>query len=143
MAGGMGGIATGLAIIIAGWGSIHGLKHLRRQQAEPLDAALWLSIIGALVLAQVDGVFVMPYTETWLAILIGLAMARWANLEVAPMAQVYSLRLLAIPVVFILGNILINEVPTLSQDSEAHMIKHHTGYTPRFWLQGWIPMDGG
>src|SRR5690606_36380613 len=90
-------IATGLAIIIAGWGSIHGLKYLRRQQAEPIDAALWLSIIGALVLAQVDGVFVMPYTETWLAILIGLAMARWAKLRVVPMAQVYSLRLLAIP----------------------------------------------
>src|SRR5690554_8054549 len=133
MAGGMGGIATGLAIIIAGWGSIHGLKHLRRQQAEPLDAALWLSIIGALVLAQVDGVFVMPYTETWLAILIGLALARWSGPGPAPKVQRWFFRALAVPVVLILGSVLINEVPTLPQDSEAHMAKHHTGWTPRFW----------
>lgn len=46
------------------------------------------------------------------------------------------------PVVLILGSVLINEVPTLRQHSEAHMAKHHAGWTPCFWMQGWIPMDG-
>lgn len=145
--------ATLAACILACLGMWHGLRILSSPKAEPIDAALWLSIAGALAVAQVDGVFVMPYTETWLAILIGLALARWS----APTTQVaapqqgrsflqlipsLSYKLLALTVILILGNILINEVPTLPQDSEAHMEKHGTGYVPRFWLQGWIPMDG-
>ncbi len=95
-----------------------------------------------MVLAQVDGVFVMPYSETWLAILIGLALARWSVPGQTRSLQRWFFRALAVPVVLIVGNILINEVPTLAQDSEAYMTKHHTGWTPRFWGQGWIPMDG-
>lgn len=56
--------------------------------------------------------------------------------------QRWFFRILAVPVVLVIGNILINEVPTLAQDSEAHMTRHHTGWTPRLWGQGWIPMDG-
>lgn len=135
--------ATLAAIFIAVLGMFHGLRFVRSEKGQPLDAALWMSILGALALAQVDGVFVMPYTETWLAILIGLAMARWSRPSTAESRwQTYSLRILAIPVILILGNVLINEVPTLAQDSQAHMEKHGTGYTPRFWMQGWIPMDG-
>ncbi len=135
--------ATLAAVFIAVWGMFHGLRFIRSDKGQPLDAALWMSILGALALAQVDGVFVMPYTETWLAILIGLAMARWSKPSTEENRwQTYSLRILAIPVILILGNVLINEVPTLAQDSEAHMEKHGTGYTPRFWMQGWIPMDG-
>lgn len=135
--------ATLAAIFIAVQGMFHGLRFVRSEKGQPLDAALWMSILGALALAQVDGVFVMPYTETWLAILIGLAMARWSRPSTAESRwQTYSLRILAIAVILILGNVLINEVPTLAQDSEAHMEKHGTGYTPRFWMQGWIPMDG-
>ena len=135
--------ATLAAIFIAVWGMLHGLRFVRSEKGQPLDAALWMSILGALALAQVDGVFVMPYTETWLAILIGLAMARWSRPSTAESRwQTYSLRILAIPVILILGNVLISEIPTLAEDSAAHMEKHGTGYTPRFWMQGWIPMDG-
>ena len=139
--------ATLAAVFIAVWCMLHGLRFVRSESGQALDAALWMSILGAWTLAQVDGVFVMPYTETWLAILIGLAMARWSAPQTAHSTQAsrwqtYSLRILTIPVILILGNVLINEVPTLAQDSEAHMEKHGTGYTPRFWMQGWIPMDG-
>lgn len=135
--------ATFAAIFIAVWGMLQGLHFVRSEKGQPLDAALWMSILGALALAQVDGVFVMPYTETWLAILIGLAMARWSRPSTPESRwQTYSLRILAISVILVLGKVLINEVPTLAQDSEAHMEKHGTGYTPRFWMQGWIPMDG-
>src|SRR5690606_7846536 len=70
-------IATFLAIVITVMGLIYSARYLRQDRAENLDAALWVSIVGALILAQVDGVFVMPYTETWLALLLGLAVARW------------------------------------------------------------------
>lgn len=145
--------ATLAACLLAFLGMWHGLRILRSTHAEPIDAALWLSIGGALAVAQVDGVFVMPYTETWLAILIGLALARWSapssqttslqqNMPICQMLPVLSYKVSALAVIVILGNVLINEVPTLPQDSEAHMEKHGTGYVPRFWLQGWIPMDG-
>lgn len=145
--------ATLAACLLAFIGMWHGLHILRSPQAEPIDAALWLSIAGALAVAQVDGIFVMPYTETWLAILIGLALALWSapTTQVAALQQGRSSRRfipslsykpLALIVILTLGNILINEVPTLPLDSEAHMEKHGTGYVPRFWLQGWIPMDG-
>lgn len=140
--------ATLTAVFIAVWGMLHGLRCVRSTTGEPVDAALWLSILGALTLAQVDGVFVMPHTETWLAILIGLAIARWSHTQTAHKTQenrwkTYSLRLLAVPVILVLGNVLINQVPYLVQDNQAYMEKHRADYyTPRFWRQGWIPMDG-
>lgn len=134
--------ATVMALALGLWGMLFGISRLRNGEVDNTSAALWLAIAGALVLAQVDGVFVMPYSETWLAILIGLALARWSASGEARPAQRWFLRALAVPVILIVGNVLINDVPTLPQDSEAHMTKHHTGWTPRFWGQGWIPMDG-
>lgn len=144
--------ATLCACTLAIWGMLHGIRFLRNSpHAQPVDAALWLSIGGALAVAQVDGVFVMPYTEIWLAILIGLALARWqhqqpvavshSSIRSAERLQNYSYRTLAIAVLLILGNVLVNEVPTLPEDSQYHMETQHTGFTPRFWLQGWIPME--
>ena len=138
--------ATSVAIFMAAWGMSHGLRYVRSQAGEPVDAALWVSILGALTLAQVDGVFVMPYTETWLAILIGLAIARWSHTQAVYKTQencwqAYSLRLLAVPVILVIGNVLINEVPILVQDNLARTEKHRTHYMPRFWTQGWISID--
>lgn len=133
--------ATLMAIALGLWGMLFGISRLRNGEVDNIGAALWLSIAGALVLAQVDGVFVMPYSETWLAILIGLALARWSGASQAPPVQRWFFRVIAVPVALIVGDVLLNEVPTLPQDSEAYITKHHTGWTPRFWGQGWIPMD--
>lgn len=135
--------ATLMALALGLWGMVFGISRLRNGKADNIGAALWLAIAGALVLAQVDGVFVMPYSETWLAILIGLALARWSTNSQPQSAQRIFFQMLAIPVVLIIGNVLINEVPTLLQDTDAYMEKHHTGWTPRFWAQGWIPMGEG
>jgi len=133
--------ATLITLALGAWGLLHGARCLRQASANELDAGLWVAIVGALVLAQVDGVFVMPYTETWLALLIGLALARWTSPMPAKASQRIALGILAIPVVLVLGQVLVKEVPTLPQNQETYMKEHHTGWTPRFWLQGWIPMD--
>ncbi len=132
--------ATLIALALGAWGLLHGARHLRQASANELDAGLWVAIVGALVLAQVDGVFVMPYTETWLAILIGLAMARWSKPTTPFRAQRFACALIAIPVLLVLGKVLISEAPTLPQTANDYMNQHHTGWTPRFWSQGWIPM---
>lgn len=133
--------ATLIALTLGAWGLLHGACYLRQAVANELDAGLWVAIVGALALAQVDGVFVMPYTETWLALLIGLAMARWSSPAPAKASQRIAVGILAIPVVLVLGQVLIKEAPTLPQSQETYMKEHHTGWTPRFWSQGWIPMD--
>ena len=84
----------------------------------------------------------------WLAILIAIALARWMphyelpSADQLPKLQAYTWRVLAIPVFIISAIVLVHEVPTLAEDSQAHMEKHGTGHTPRYWMQGWIPMDG-
>lgn len=134
-------LATMIASVLAAWGILHGAYVLRRPSANVLDAGLWISIVGALTLAQVDGVFVMPYTETWLALLSGLALARWSSLAKATYHQRIACAVIAMPVIAVLGKVLVNETPLLPQTTEAYMIQHHSGWTPRFWLQGWIPMQ--
>lgn len=136
-----------IAVFLATFGMIKGLVYLRSPKAEHLDAALWLAIGTALVMAQFEGVFNAPYTQMWLAILIAIALARWmpqaedASNQQWGRLQKYSWRLLAIPVLVISATVLIYEVPTLPADSQAHLDKHHTGHVPRYWLQGWIPME--
>lgn len=135
-----GGAATMLALLIGCWGVLSGVRVLRSKQAEPVDAGLWMAIIGALVLAQVDGVFVMPYTETWLAVLVGLALARWGSPIAADRAQRLALGVFVLPVVLVLGRILFVEVPHVPRLQNDYLEMHPVGWAPRFWLQGWIPM---
>lgn len=135
--------ATGLALVLGAWGVIRGVVFLRRSQADFLDAGLWAAIVGALVLAQVDGVFVMPYTETWLAILIGLALARWgATVPALPVQRVFCL-MLAVPVVMVLGSVLARDVPTIPLRESAYLKHYGPDWAPRFWQQGWIARDVG
>lgn len=132
--------ATLIALVLGAWGLLHSVRCLREPSANELDASIWVAIVGALVLAQVDGVFVMPYTETWLALLIGLALARWSKPATASRTQRFVCVHIAISVLLILGKVLISEVPSLPQTVDTYMNKHPTSWAPRFWSQGWIPM---
>lgn len=134
--------ATLLAITLAAWGMWQGIRCLRLPQSASLDAALWLAIAAALALAQVDGVFVMPYTQTWLAILVGLALGRWRLVaDMGVNLQVLTWRALVIPVLIIFGvvltqqlpHLLVREIATVEQASVEGRIM------PRFWIPGWVP----
>lgn len=120
-----------------------GLNRIRNTP-NTLDAALWQALLGSLVLAQVDGVFVMPYTEGWLAIMAGLALARWRG-SVEATTATFSLRrtmffMLLLLAIAVIGRILIVEVPQLHETSKRFYQEHNIGSPPRFWDQGWIPM---
>jgi hypothetical protein len=115
-----------------------------RNNTDVLDAALWMALLASLTLAQVDGVFAMPYTEGWLAVIAGLALARWRSPSGAaamnsPIRQgmFFVLLLLAITII---GRILILDVPVLHETSMKFYKEHGIGSPPRFWDQGWIPM---
>ncbi len=107
---------------------------------DPMDAGLWLALVSVLVLAQVDGVFVMPFTQTVLALLVGIAMARWSKPVAPSPAQRWLCRGLAVVVIVVLGRVLLLEVPGLTAAEERYLEIHGGGEAPRFWIQGWIPM---
>jgi len=136
-------VATGMVMALAVWGGVHAVASLRRSTASDLDAGLWAAIVGALVLAQVDGVFVMPYTETWLVLLIGLGLARWSSPKLVTPVQRMACVIVAVPAVLILVQVLIKEVPELPLGKGTYLPQNLTVVKPRFWTYGWIPRQEG
>ncbi|HBP1138323.1 pilus assembly protein [Pseudomonas aeruginosa] len=134
-----GGVAGLLVVGLMILGLLRGARYLR-EQGDPIDAGLWLALVSVLVLAQVDGVFVMPFTQTVLALLVGIAMARWSKPVVPSSAQRWLCRGLAVVVIVVLGRVLLLEVPGLTAAEERYLEIHGGGEAPRFWIQGWIPM---
>lgn len=135
----MGGVAGLLVVGLMILGLLRGARYLR-EQGDPMDAGLWLALVSVLVLAQVDGVFVMPFTQTVLALLVGIAMARWSKPVAPSPAQRWLCRGLAVVVIVVLGRVLLLEVPGLTAAEERYLEIHGGGEAPRFWIQGWIPM---
>lgn len=133
-----GSLAGASAIALGALVCVRALSYLRQTGSNDEDAAIFTAIGGALILAQVDGVFVMPYTETWFALLVGLALARWAIPAPALKVQRIFLAVLAVAVVLIMSRVLIKEVPELLFSNKSQ-VTQSLSVKPRFWVHGWIP----
>ncbi len=116
-----------------------GFIFLRRGVVGELDLAAWLVLVGAFVLAQVDGVLVMPYGEVWLAVLAGVALARWRRKgDLAHNGRFFIPFIMLSIVVFFF--VLFSDAPNYL-DREASFVREHSvGGPPRFWGLGWIPL---
>jgi len=120
------------------WGGYTGVKALREKEYDFFHAALWLSICSAFVLAQVDGVFVMPYTEVWLSVLIGLALASWGQSGAIDSKCKPLMMLMFLLSMLIMSAVLYLEIPILVQSPDIPLGDHHVGWRPRFWVDGWL-----
>lgn len=134
-------VAAFLVLMLIVLGFCRGAAAVRRDSASVLDAGLWVSLLGAFVLAQVDGVLVMPYGETWLAILVGIAISRWGRLVRMKNSFRVGLSMVACSVLLVLGQVVVFEVPQVPERQELYFDEHQRIISPRFWLQGWIPWD--
>jgi len=132
--------ATIIVLALAVWGCVHGLIFLRSDKSNFLDLALWLGIVSALLLSQVDGVFVMPYTEGWFSIVIGLAWARWGAVYEVRRKQRYLFKVLSLLVIMVLSHTLMFSAAELPAAQKAFYDDNEIGSPPRLWGQGWIPM---
>jgi len=129
-----------LAVFLVARGVLAGIFVLCDKNNDYEDVGLWVALVGGVVLAQVDGVFVMPYTEMWLALLAGISFFRWSEPSATTVGQRLALGFTSIPVVLILGVVLLKEVPVLHATEAAYLKENSIGLAPRFWEQGWIPM---
>ncbi len=116
------------------------LRESRTGSEVQMDAILLIAIAAALTQGLVDGVFVVPYTETLLATLIGFAWGR-AGLEHAGRPIPYGGRLIlglglscvAIMLAVITWTQAVHlDERILEQESRAAVL------LPRFWSAGWI-----
>jgi len=84
-------------------------------------------------------VFVMPYTVTWLAILIGLAWARWSSHSDTVSRSTKNIFKLAAVITFaVCLYILFVVVPNYVQ-MNSNATEQQNDFVPRFWAQGFIP----
>lgn len=114
----------------------------RGSKPDMLRVALLISLLGAAVHSMVDGVIVIPYTQTWLAIVAGWALGvhfQGVPVSETPISPITAWGLRAV-VLFALAGLLWGVWPEILNRPEATAayLEHHDGLAPRFWAQGWI-----
>ena len=127
------------ALALVGYGLWAFMRPLR-QEGDVLRLALAVSLVGALVQSMVDGMLVIPYTQTWLALIAGLALGvhfQRRTLPVPSPSLDWGVRGVTL---FALAALLYGVLPDLFHRAEitAAYLETHDSLTPRFWAQGWI-----
>lgn len=121
-------------------------RALSMESVDLMRLCLFASLIGALAQAMVDGVIVMPYSQLWLAIIVGwlLALHEW---QTAPRPANVWLRggwlvCLTLAAGMILYTI-VRDVPDMESRKQQFSEKFGGRYLPRFWMQGVITDSPG
>lgn len=121
-------------------------NHRSTEPVDLLRVCLFASLIGALTQSMVDGVIVMPYSQLWLAIvvgwLIGIHEFSPAPTAVRTIGQRGWVAILTLAVAY-LGYIAVRDAPNLEQREQVYIQEHGGRFQPRFWMQGVIAQPGG
>lgn len=116
-----------------------GFVFLRGGVGEEVDLGVWLALVAAFVLAQVDGVLVMPYGEVWLSVVAGVALARWrGTINFSGNGRIFIP--FAILSIIVFCFVLFSDAPNYLEREASFVREHSIGGPPRFWGLGWIPL---
>lgn len=136
------GIPAALAAVVLVLGGLIAFARPLRQKVDVLRLALLTSLLAACVQSMVDGVIVIPYTQTWLAVLAGWALGvHWSG---QPVPQASPSRFISgglrVGAVLALGLLIWGVWPEILNRPEATAayLEHHDSLAPRYWAQGWI-----
>ena len=129
-----------LAVVARAWQLDRQLRAEGAGANVELDALLLIAITAALVQGLVDGVLVVPYTETLLGALVGLAWGRAHRGRECLLVEAGG-RMIATLVLCLSASVL--AVGTWIQAEQlAERISRQEGQSgvllPRFWSAGWI-----
>lgn len=109
--------------------------------ADLLRLCLFASLIGALTQSMVDGVIVMPYSQLWLALVVGWLMGLhvWKVEPKAPHPALrWSWAFISVAAVAVLVFVVIRDLPHLKERNQQYREDFGGHYQPRFWTQGVI-----
>ncbi|MEQ7921203.1 O-antigen ligase family protein [Xanthomonas sp. WHRI 1810A] len=120
------------------------LVRSKSMSSEPVDLlriCLFASLLGALTQSMVDGVIVMPYSQVWLAIVVGwlLGIHEWSA---KPQASGAVLRwswmaTMALAIGFLMY-VVARDFPHLNERDRQYAHDFGGNLQPRFWEQGVI-----
>lgn len=121
-----------------------GIHRQNRSADRPpmLQIALFAALIAAATQSLVDGVIVIPYTQTVLMLIAGWALGMHLS-ATAPVRQltpaaVGTLAVVATLLLTILVYLTLPQIAGLDAREAAYARQHGSHFLPRFWRQGWI-----
>lgn len=109
-----------------------------------LQMVLFAALISAATQSLVDGVIVMPYTQTVLMIIAGWALGVHLSATVAlhtrqlPAVTVIIVTVAATLLLSTMVYLALPQIPELRKREEVYISQHGSHLLPRFWRQGWI-----
>lgn len=121
------------------------VRHQNDLNRRDLLLCLAASLLAATVQAMVDGVIVMPYTQTLLIFVIGWAVGVYFRDSASHAAtQASLLKTIAIPLVLLMamGLTAWGSYPEILHRAEItrNLLDHGVNvFNPRYWVHGWIP----
>lgn len=110
-----------------------------------LRVALFASLLGAGVQSMVDGIIVMPYSQTLLVLMIGWSMGLYSStkpdLQKATMNGSIRFAIISFFAVGLMCIVIWASAPEaiqLQEREQAYITRNGGLFSPRFWLQGRI-----
>ena len=136
-------LCVSLLALRGGWAT---LMVIRRQgpagsSQDLLRLCLFAALMSATVQAMVDGVIVMPYSQLWLALVVGwlLALHPWRTPVAEPMPLLRrAWQVSAVLSVALLVCVVYRDLPGATERSQHYIDVTKRHLQPRFWVQGVI-----
>lgn len=142
------GVPSALVITWLVWKGARAVFRIMRERAasgaetDVLRVCLAGSIAASLTQSMVDGVLVMPYTETWLALLAGWLFAlhprNTSTSTTVPAPWRWGWAIALVAAAGLLVSIVARDLPRLDVREEAYAESFGGPFKPRFWRQGVI-----
>lgn len=105
-----------------------------------LRICLFGSLLGALTQAMVDGVIVMPYSQLWMALVVGWLMGihEWSYRESTSAIRLWGPVVIMTLGVGLLIYTVVRDFPHLAEREDQYAHDFGGNLQPRFWMQGVI-----
>ena len=138
------GVPAAIALLVPALIGVLRLLRKLREEASPdiLLVCLAASLLAAAAQSMVDGVIVIPYTQTWLALVAGWALGvyfRNVGQTVVANDSHTGISLLSIFALAALLNGIFPDVFHRDEATRAFLKEGHPMVTPRYWFVGRIP----
>lgn len=136
-------LCVALLALRGGWATLR-VIHRQGPSGAPQDLlrlCLFAALLGATVQAMVDGIIVMPYSQLWLALVVGWLMALhpWRTPVVEPMPLLRGAwQVSAVLSVALLVFVVYRDLPGATERSQHYITITKRLLQPRFWVQGVI-----